>query len=72
MNASRRDERVQDFALLFLRVSSSLFPLWMRGLPKLLNYSAQLPVIKDPFHLGANVTLTQAFTVRFAGALRYA
>jgi len=28
--------------------------------PKLLNYSAQLQVIEDPFHLGANVTLMLA------------
>ena len=72
MNASRRDEQGQDLGLLFLRVSSSLLLLWVHGLPKLLNYSAQLQVIQDPFHLGANVTSTQAFNVRFAGALRYA
>ena len=72
MNISQRDEWVQELGLLFLQVRSSLALLWMHGLPKLLNYSAQLPVIEDPFHLGANVTLTQAFNVRFAGALRYA
>ena len=60
MNASRRDERAQDLGLLFLRVSSSLFLLWVHGLPKLLNYSAQLQVIEDPFHLGANLTLMLA------------
>lgn len=32
----------------------------MHGLPKLLNYNAQLQVIEDPFHLGANVTLMLA------------
>ena len=58
--------------LLFLQVSSSLLLLWVHGLPKLLNYSAQLQIIEDPFHLGANVALMQAFKVRFAGALRYA
>jgi putative oxidoreductase len=72
MNAWRRDEWFQELGLLFLRVSRSLFLLWVHGLPKLLNYSAQLQVIKDPFHLGANDTLTLAFNVRFAGALRYA
>ena len=72
MNTSRWDERAPDFGLFFLRVTGGLFLLWVHGLPKLLNYNAQLQVIEDPFHLGANVTLTQAFTVRFAGALRYA
>jgi putative oxidoreductase len=60
MNASQRDERAQDFGLFFLRVCGSLFLLWVHGLPKLLNYSAQLLVIEDPFHLGANVTLMLA------------
>jgi putative oxidoreductase len=60
MNTSQWDERVQDLGLLFLRVSSSLFLLWVHGLPKLLNYSAQLQVIEDPFHLGANLTLMLA------------
>jgi len=46
--------------LLFLRVSGGLFLLWVHGLPKLLNYSAQLQVIEDPFHLGANLTLMLA------------
>jgi putative oxidoreductase len=60
MNASQWDQRAQDFGLLFLRVSGGLFLLWVHGLPKLLNYSAQLQVIEDPFHLGANVTLMLA------------
>ncbi|MCU1761891.1 DoxX family protein [Pseudomonas sp. 14P_8.1_Bac3] len=60
MNASRWDQRTQDAGLFFLRVSGSLFLLWVHGLPKLLNYSAQLQVIEDPFHLGANVTLMLA------------
>jgi putative oxidoreductase len=60
MNTSQWDERVQDLGLLFLRVSASLFLLWVHGLPKLLNYSAQLQVIEDPFHLGANLTLMLA------------
>ena len=60
MNTSQWDERVQDWGLLFLRVSASLFLLWVHGLPKLLNYSAQLQVIEDPFHLGANLTLMLA------------
>ncbi|MHC8334483.1 DoxX family protein [Pseudomonas sp. LB3P25] len=60
MNTSRWDERVQDLGLLFLRVSAGLFLLWVHGLPKLLNYRAQLQIIEDPFHLGANVTLMLA------------
>jgi putative oxidoreductase len=60
MNTSQWDERAQDLGLLFLRVSASLFLLWVHGLPKLLNYSAQLQVIEDPFHLGANLTLMLA------------
>ncbi|CRL47534.1 DoxX family protein [Pseudomonas sp. P154a] len=60
MNTSLRDERVQDWGLLFLRGSASLFLLWVHGLPKLLDYSAQLHVIEDPFHLGANLTLMLA------------
>lgn len=60
MNASRWDQRAQDAGLFFLRVSGGLFLLWVHGLPKLLNYNAQLLVIEDPFHLGANVTLMLA------------
>ena len=60
MNTSRWDERAQDFGLLFLRVSGGLFLLWVHGLPKLLNYNAQLQVIEDPFHLGVNATLMLA------------
>jgi putative oxidoreductase len=60
MNTSRWDERAQDFGLLFLRVSGGLFLLWVHGLPKLLNYSAELQRIEDPFHLGANLTLMLA------------
>lgn len=60
MNTSRWGEREQDLGLLFLRVSGGVFLLWVHGLPKLLNYSAQLQVIEDPFHLGANVTLMLA------------
>src|SRR3990167_634023 len=60
MNTSRWDERAQDFGLLFLRVTGGVFLLWVHGLPKLLNFSAQLQVIEDSFHLGANVTLMLA------------
>jgi len=60
MNTSQWDERVQDWGLLFLRVSASLFLMWVHGLPKLLDYSAQLQVIEDPFHLGAHLTLMLA------------
>ncbi|MHA4979798.1 DoxX family protein [Pseudomonas extremorientalis] len=56
MNESTR----QDLGLLFLRISGALFLLWVHGLPKLLNYSEQLNLIEDPFHLGANITLLLA------------
>lgn len=56
MNESTR----QDLGLLFLRVSGAVFLLWVHGLPKLLNYSEQLKLIEDPFHLGANITLLLA------------
>jgi putative oxidoreductase len=56
MNESRN----QALGLLFLRVSGALFLLWVHGLPKLLNYSEQLKLIEDPFHLGAQVTLLLA------------
>ncbi|PMY33915.1 MULTISPECIES: DoxX family protein [Pseudomonas] len=60
MNASPWDERARDLGLLFLRVSAGLFLLWVHGLPKLLDYSAQLQRIEDPFRLGANLTLMLA------------
>ena len=60
MNASQRNEQAQDVGLLFLRVSGGLFLLWVHGLPKLLDFSAQLQLIEDPFHLGAHLTLSLA------------
>ena len=60
MNASQWNERAQDFGLLFLRVSGGLFLLCVHGLPKLLDYSAELQRIEDPFHLGAHLTLILA------------
>ena len=60
MNASRWNERAQDFGLLFLRISGALFLLGVHGLPKLLNFSAELQRIEDPFHLGAHLTLILA------------
>lgn len=54
------ESKSQDLGLLFLRVSGALFLLWVHGLPKLLNYSEQLKLIEDPFHLGAHVTLLLA------------
>jgi putative oxidoreductase len=56
MNESKN----QDVGLLFLRVSGALFLCWVHGMPKLLNYSEQLKLIEDPFHLGAHVTLLLA------------
>ncbi|WP_237884423.1 DoxX family protein [Pseudomonas sp. PGPR40] len=60
MNTSRWNEQAQDFGLLFLRVSGALFLLGVHGLPKLLDYSAELQRIEDPFHLGAQLTLILA------------
>lgn len=60
MNAWEWDERARDLGLLFLRVSGAMFLLWVHGLPKLLDYTAQLQLIEDPFHLGANLTLILA------------
>lgn len=51
------ESKYQDLGLLFLRASGALFLLWVHGLPKLLNYSEQLKLIEDPFHLGAPITL---------------
>ncbi|WP_322846627.1 DoxX family protein [Pseudomonas sp. B33.4] len=59
MNAST-DERARDVGLLFLRVSGGLFLLWVHGLPKLLDFTAQLQLIEDPFHLGSRLTLILA------------
>jgi len=56
MNESRH----QDLGLLFLRATGALFLLWVHGLPKVLNYSEQLTLIEDPFHLGGHVTLLLA------------
>ncbi|WDR34286.1 DoxX family protein [Pseudomonas serboccidentalis] len=60
MSASQRDERAQNIGLLFLRISGGLFLLWVHGLPKLLDFTAQLQLIEDPFHLGAHLTLCLA------------
>lgn len=54
------ESKYQDLGLLFLRASGALFLLWVHGLPKVLNYSEQLKLIEDPFHLGAHVTLLLA------------
>jgi len=37
-----------------------LFLLFVHGLPKLLDFTAQLQLIEDPFHLGAHLTLILA------------
>ncbi|PKH78719.1 LysR family transcriptional regulator [Pseudomonas sp. Choline-02u-1] len=55
-----RDEQARNIGLLFLRVSGGLFLLWVHGLPKLLDFTAQLQLIEDPFHLGAHLTLILA------------
>ncbi|MCF5705557.1 DoxX family protein [Pseudomonas syringae] len=60
MNTSQQNERARDLGLLFLRISGGLFLLWVHGLPKLLDFTAQLQLIEDPFHLGAHLTLILA------------
>jgi putative oxidoreductase len=60
MHVSQRDEQSRDIGLLFLRVSGGLFLLWVHGLPKLLDFTAQLQLIEDPFHLGSHLTLILA------------
>lgn len=60
MHVSQGDEQARDIGLLFLRVSGGLFLLWVHGLPKLLDFTAQLQLIEDPFHLGAHLTLILA------------
>ena len=54
------ESKAQDLGLLFLRIRGALFLLGGHGLPKVLNYSEQLKLIEDPFHLGAHVTLLLA------------
>ncbi|MCU0121623.1 DoxX family protein [Pseudomonas sp. B2M1-30] len=60
MHTAQRNKWAPDAGLLFLRVSGGLFLLWVHGLPKLLDFSAQLQLIEDPFHLGAHLTLSLA------------
>ncbi|EJN33388.1 MULTISPECIES: DoxX family protein [unclassified Pseudomonas] len=60
MHVAQRDEQALDIGLLFLRVSGGLFLVWVHGLPKLLDFTAQLQLIEDPFHLGAHLTLILA------------
>jgi putative oxidoreductase len=57
MTDSTLDPNAQDIGLLFLRSSGALFLLGVHGLPKLLDYQAQLASIEAPFHLGAQLTL---------------
>jgi putative oxidoreductase len=57
MTDSTFDHNAQDIGLLFLRVSGALFLLCVHGLPKLLDFNAQLASIEDPFRLGAPLTL---------------
>lgn len=60
MTPSTSTVRAQDLGLLFLRASGALFLLFVHGLPKLLDFTAQLALIEDPFHMGATVTLSMA------------
>ncbi|MFJ3485253.1 DoxX family protein [Pseudomonas sp. NPDC090202] len=60
MSHSPSSERMQDLGLLFLRVAGALFLLFVHGLPKLLDFKAQLQLIEDPFHMGATLTLSMA------------
>lgn len=49
-----------DRALLFLRVAGSLLLIYVHGLPKALNFKHELPLIEDPFGIGAGLTLSLA------------
>lgn len=60
MSLPRRDFAAADAALLWLRVCTSVWVLVVHGLPKLLDFNAQLALIEDPFHLGAVPTLSLA------------
>ncbi|MFY1663099.1 DoxX family protein [Pseudomonas sp. Pseu.R1] len=60
MSHSTSNDRAQDLGLLFLRASGALFLLFVHGLPKLLDFKAQLALIEDPFHMGASLTLCMA------------
>lgn len=54
------EAKTRNLALLFLRVSGSVFLLYVHGLPKLIHYAVELQRIEDPFHLGASLTLMLA------------
>lgn len=60
MNNPILERNAQDIGLLFLRVSAAVFLMVVHGLPKLLDFHAQLSLIEDPFHLGASLTLSLA------------
>lgn len=60
MSYSNFNDRTPDLGLLFLRASGALFVLFVHGLPKLLDFKAQLSLIEDPFHIGATLTLSMA------------
>ena len=60
MTNSTLENNAQDLGLLFLRISAAVFLLIVHGLPKLLNFQAQLSLIEDPFHMGASLTLILA------------
>ncbi len=49
-----------DWALLFLRVTGSLLLLLVHGVPKVLNFQAELGLIEDPFGFGPHLTLSLA------------
>ncbi|HEX8594556.1 MAG TPA: DoxX family protein [Pseudomonas sp.] len=60
MTHSTLEKNAQDLGLLFLRISASVLLMVVHGLPKLLNFQAELSRIEDPFHMGASLTLSMA------------
>jgi putative oxidoreductase len=60
MTYSAFNDRAKDLGLFFLRASGALFLFFVHGLPKLLDFNAQLLVIEDPFHMGVMLTLCMA------------
>ena len=60
MTHSTLENNLRNLGLLFLRFSAAAFLLVVHGLPKLLDFQNQLTLIEDPFHLGAQLTLSLA------------
>ena len=49
-----------DAGLFFLRVAGAFMLFYVHGLPKILNYTAELTLIEDPLGLGRQLSLLMA------------